>query len=231
MQQRKTQEKHRFRKREKIDYGGNSGDPLHFQRHQPLGCTIVIRLFTHSRLGHEARPVSDTKVRKIRGVIESTLRQLCECGIEESQIQGARVEYQSGPIKGAHLLKAMRSQVSASRTNNGSKSNCSRGCPHLFTEPRMRGFLIQSRMPRHEIGEWLDFSWRFHQTYAFEGPNNLGQYSWHSQHQVRVSNCKHGCREEWNAEDNTPLRTNLSERTIHGSLLARPCLDHYVRKL
>ena len=127
VQQRKTQEKHRFRKREKIDYGGNSGDPLHFQRHQPLGCTIVIRLFTHSRLGHEARPVSDTKVRKIRGVIESTLRQLCECGIEESQIQGARVEYQSGPIKGAHLLKAMRSQVSASRTNNGSKSNCPRG--------------------------------------------------------------------------------------------------------
>ena len=109
-------------------------------------------------------------------------------------------------------------------------SNCSRGCPHLFAEPCMCGFLIQSRVPRHEIWEWLDFSWRFRQTYASEGPNNLRQSSWHSQHQVGVRNCKHGCRKEWNAEGNTPFRTKLSERTIHGSLLARPSLDCCVRK-
>ena len=39
-------------------------------------------------------------------------------------------------------------------------SDCSRGDSHVFAEPCMRGFLIQSRKPRHEIGEWLDFFWR-----------------------------------------------------------------------
>jgi hypothetical protein len=110
-------------------------------------------------------------------------------------------------------------------------SNCSRGYPHLLAEPCVRRFLVQARVPRHEIWEWLDFSRRFYQAYAIDSPDKLCQLSRHSQDQVRFRNCEHGCRKEWNAEDNTPLRTKLSQRTVHGSLFARPGLDHHMGKL
>jgi hypothetical protein len=71
-------------------------------------------------------------------------------------------------------------------------------------------FLVQARVPRHEIRKWLDFRRWFHQTYTIEWPNNLRQLSWRSQHQVRVRDCEYCCRKKWNAENNTPLRTELS---------------------
>ena len=95
----------------------------------------------------------------------------------------------------------------------------------------MRRFLVRALVPRHEIWKWLDFSWRFHDTYAIDRPNNLYQLSWHSQHQIRFRHCEHCCREEWDANDNAPLRAKLSQRTVHGSLLARPRLDRHMREL
>jgi site-specific recombinase XerD len=41
-------------------------------------------------------------------------------------------------------------------------SNCPRGYPHLLAEPCVRRFLVQARVPRHEIWEWLDFSRRLY---------------------------------------------------------------------
>jgi hypothetical protein len=95
----------------------------------------------------------------------------------------------------------------------------------------VRRFLVQARVPRHEIWEWLDFSRRFYKAYAIDSPDKLCQLSRHSQDQVRFRNCENCCRKEWNAEDNTPLRAKLSQRTVHGSLFARPGLDHHMGKL
>ena len=41
-------------------------------------------------------------------------------------------------------------------------SNCPCGYPHLLAEPCVRRFLVQARVPGHEIWEWLDFSRRFY---------------------------------------------------------------------
>jgi hypothetical protein len=95
----------------------------------------------------------------------------------------------------------------------------------------MRRFLVQAGVPRHEIWEWFDFPWWFHQTYAIEWPNDLRQLPRRSQHQVGVPDCEYCRRKKWNAEGNMPLRTELSQRTVHRSLLARPRLDRYMRKL
>src|ERR1700719_571053 len=86
-------------------------------------------------------------------------------------------------------------------------------------------------MPGHEIREWPDFCRWFYEAYAIDSPDKLCQLSRHSQDQVRFRNREHCCRKEWNAEDHTPLRAELSQRTVHGSLFARPGLDHNVGKL
>ena len=101
----------------------------------------------------------------------------------------------------------------------------------MLAEPCVRRFVVQARVPRHEIWERLDFFGRLYQAYAGDSREKLGQLSRHSQDQVRVRNCKHCCRKEWNADDNTPLGAKLSERTVHGSLFAGPGLDHYMGKL
>src|SRR5262245_48703667 len=95
----------------------------------------------------------------------------------------------------------------------------------------MGGFLIQSRVPRHEIWEWLDFSWRLHQPNAFQGPNNLRQYSRQSQYQIRVCKCENCGREKWNSKDNTAFRAKPSQRMVYWSLLARPRFDYNMREL
>ena len=118
-----------------------------------------------------------------------------------------------------------------SRATKARYSNCPRGCPHLLAEPCVRWFLVQARVPGHEIWEWLDFSRRLDEAYAIDSPDKFCQLSRHSQDQVRFRNCEHCCRKEWNAEDNTPLRAKLSQRTVHGSLFARPGLDHHMGKL
>jgi hypothetical protein len=64
----------------------------------------------------------------------------------------------------------------------------------------VRRVLVQARVPRHEIWEWLDFSRRFYKAYAIDSPDKLCQLSRHSQDQVRFRNCEHCCRKEWNPE-------------------------------